>query len=108
MRDWLDDVSRLATEDPIVMIIGNKCDIEESRREVFESDIESLKNQTGIEIVMASAKEATNINSIMENITRKLIERSNMKGGSSRDSLGSMKILKDDRGKLNDKNENCC
>ena len=37
MSEWLDDVSKLTTDEPIKLIIGNKSDIE--NREVSENDV---------------------------------------------------------------------
>jgi hypothetical protein len=75
------------------------------KKEVFDNDIKSLEGDTGIEIVQASAKESIKINSVMENITRKLIERADKKGGTALNS--KCKIIKGEKNKIIDK-ANCC
>ena len=52
------------------------------KKEVFDSDIKSFQEQTGIELISVSAKEAIKINEVMESITRKLIERADKKNSS--------------------------
>lgn len=100
-------MNRLSTDDPIKLIIGNKCDLD-YKKEVFDSDIRSLEEQTGIEIVQASAKESIHINNVMDNITRKLIERAEKRGTTPLSNTPTTKLLNGEKNsKLNDK-QNCC
>ncbi len=104
MKDWLDDASRITTDNPIRLIIGNKCDLD-YKKEVFESDIKSFEEQTGIPIVQASAKESIKINEIMYNITKKLIERADNKENGLNTFKGGKKI---NEGNVKNENSNCC
>ncbi len=60
------------------IIIGNKCDLDH-KKEVFDSDIKSFQEQTGIDFISVSAKESIKIEEVMESITRKLIQRADRK-----------------------------
>ena len=85
LQDWLDEVQKLTTDDPIKMVIANKNDLDVKK--VSESDMQvstsiyvviSNKNfteQTGIEIITASAKKSININNVFEQMTAKLLEK---------------------------------
>ena len=82
LSEWLDDVSKLTTDEPIKLIIGNKSDIE--IKEVNENDVnvsffnnycQNFKQQVGIDIVEVSAKNSYKINYIFEEMTKKLIKR---------------------------------
>jgi hypothetical protein len=79
----------------------------EYKKEVFETDIQSLTSQTGVEIIEASAKEATKINDVMEKMTRSLIEKHDKKDKSNNLHMGYKIPLNNT---LNDRNNNkgCC
>lgn len=85
-------------------MIGNKCDLE-YKKEVFDSDVKSFEEQTGIEIAQVSAKESIKINEVMENITRKLLERAAKKGVQPLTT--GTKMLNGEKNKASDK-QNCC
>lgn len=74
LKDWIEDIALLATDEPIQLILGNKCDLDD-KKAVLDSDIKALSDLTNLEIIDVSAKEALGINQVMENLTRKLIER---------------------------------
>jgi len=38
LKDWLEDVKKYASEEPLIMVLGNKSDLME-KTQVFESDI---------------------------------------------------------------------
>lgn len=38
LKDWLEDVKKYASEEPLVMVLGNKSDLVD-KKQVFDSDI---------------------------------------------------------------------
>lgn len=70
----MDDVNKYTDDNPLKLIIGNKCDLE-ANRQVTNKDIQALRESTGIEVIEASAKMSIKINDIMEVMTRKLIQK---------------------------------
>ena len=107
IKDWLEDINKYTDNNPIKLIVGNKCDLV-NEKQVTEEDKQTLKKQTGIDIIETSAKNSFKITEVMETITKKLIERSgqapettntgNEKGGIS---LGENK-------QQNSNGDNCC
>lgn len=79
VKDWLEDISKYTDDNPIKLIVGNKCDLKKERQ-VTQEDINKIKEQTGFDVVECSAKNSIKINEVMETITQKLIEKT-VKGG---------------------------
>jgi small GTP-binding protein len=60
LNKWIDNVREVRGEDALIMIIGNKCDLEEER--CVESAIASSKiNQLGLTFMEVSAKTGLSI-----------------------------------------------
>ena len=50
IKDWLEDINKFTDNNPIKLIIGNKCDLT-NEKQVTEEDKKLLKKQTGIDII---------------------------------------------------------
>ena len=82
LKDWLEDVKKYASEEPLLTVLGNKSDLMD-KKQVLESDIKvylnsykkAFSSMTGLEVFEASAKESLGVNEIMENLTKRLIKR---------------------------------
>ena len=72
LNDWLDDILKYTTDEPIKLIIGNKDDLNE-QKVISDDDIRNFVNKTNIEIVKTSAKSAFQVNYAFEKLTQKLI-----------------------------------
>ena len=82
IKDWIDEVGKYTDNDPIKIIIGNKCDLN-NERQVNENDIKIMSEQTGLNIIETSAKNSVKINEVMETLTKMLIDntiKGNLKG----------------------------
>ena len=90
IKDWLEDINKYTDNNPIKLIVGNKCDLN-NERQVTEEDKKALKKQTGIDIIETSAKNSFKITEAMEMITKKLIERNGQGGASSSTDTGNEK-----------------
>ena len=69
----MDDVIKYTDTNPIQIIIGNKCDLN-NERQVNENDIKIMSEQTGLNIIETSAKNSIKINEVMETLTKMLID----------------------------------
>ena len=107
----MDDINKYTDDNPIKLVVGNKCDLID-QRQVSQVDINKFKQQTGIPVMEASAKNSFKINEVMETITRMLISKKTRIGNSLNNSINTPEDM--DKIKLNDKNENseqnqdCC
>ena len=71
----MEDINKYTDNNPIKLIVGNKCDLS-NEKQVTEEDKKLLKKQTGIDIIETSAKNSFKITETMEMITKKLMEKS--------------------------------
>ena len=108
IKDWLEDINKFTDNNPIKLIIGNKCDLV-NEKQVTEEDKKMLKKQTGIDIIETSAKNSFKITEAMEMITKKLIEK-NGQGNSGTTNPGNDKggISLGDNNQQNNMGDNCC
>ena len=108
IKDWLEDINKFTDNNPIKLIVGNKCDLV-NEKQVTEEDKKLLKKQTGIDIIETSAKNSFKITEAMEMITKKLIER-NGQGGNNINETGNQKegISLDKTNLQNNNGDNCC
>ena len=86
LSEWLREVRNQCSPDVMLFIVGNKCDLDEEDREVsFEEGQEWVqeyleeycenKDEIDITFMEVSAKSGANIDSLFEEISRKLIEK---------------------------------
>ena len=108
IKDWLEDINKFTDNNPIKLIVGNKCDLV-NEKQVTEEDKKLLKKQTGIDIIETSAKNSFKITEAMEMITKKLIER-NGQGVNNTTETGNQKegISLDKTNLQNNNGDNCC
>ena len=108
IKDWLEDINKFTDNNPIKLIIGNKCDLV-NEKQVTEEDKKMLKKQTGIDIIETSAKNSFKITEAMEMITKKLIEK-NGQGNSGTTNPGNEKggISLGENNQQNNMGDNCC
>ena len=69
---------RVKRENPIFMLVGNKCD-ETRAREVSEADGAALARQYGCEFIETSAKTTQNVKRLFINLVRSLRQTENTK-----------------------------
>ena len=108
IKDWLEDINKFTDNNPIKLIVGNKCDLV-NEKQVTEEDKKLLKKQTGIDIIETSAKNSFKITEAMEMITKKLIEK-NGQGGENNTDIGNDKkgISLDNKNQENNNGGDCC
>jgi Ras-related protein Rab-1A len=110
IKDWMDDINKYTDDNPIKLVVGNKNDLSD-QRQVSQLDINNFKQQTGIPVMEASAKNSYKINEIMETMTRMLISKKTRIGGLNNDNNTpneKEKIKLSDRNDKNEQNQECC
>ena len=108
IKDWLEDINKFTDNNPIKLIVGNKCDLV-NEKQVTEEDKKLLKKQTGIDIIETSAKNSFKITEAMEMITKKLMEK-NGQGAPGAPANNPVKagVSLDEARQPNNEDSNCC
>ena len=108
IKDWIEDINKYTDNNPIKLIVGNKCDLS-NEKQVTEEDKKLLKKQTGIDIIETSAKNSFKITEAMEMITKKLMEK-NGQGAPGAPANNPVKagVSLDEARQQNDQDNNCC
>ncbi|KAG2598425.1 hypothetical protein PVAP13_5KG366500 [Panicum virgatum] len=60
VKQWLNEIDRYASENVNKLLVGNKCDLAESRAVSYEAG-KALADEIGIPFLETSAKDATNV-----------------------------------------------
>jgi Ras-related protein Rab-1A len=85
---WLGEAEKHAKKDVSIMLLGNKCDLDENR-EVTTIEGQELAEKLGIGFLETSAKNKTNVESAFMKLTKELIskmhqiDQDNEKGGKT-------------------------
>ena len=107
----MDDINKFTDDNPVKLVVGNKSDLAKDRQ-VSQVDINNFKQQTGIEVIEASAKNSDKIYEVMETMTRMLISKKtrNIKNISNSDTSNEQGriLLNEKDNNNNDQNQDCC
>ena len=108
----MDDINKYTDDNPIKLVVGNKNDLSD-QRQVSQVDINKFKQQTGIPVMEASAKNSYKINEVMETITRMLISKKtrigNLLNSSNYNTPSSQDNIKlNEKNENNEQNQDCC
>ena len=80
VHNWIEDIARYSTDDPVKIIFANKDDISNEKKTVDNTDITELEKKCGLEIIKTSAKTGEKVTYAFEKLTQKLLlERNNRK-----------------------------
>mmetsp|Transcript_15460 Transcript_15460/g.41767 ORF Transcript_15460/g.41767 Transcript_15460/m.41767 type:complete len:214 (-) Transcript_15460:391-1032(-) len=74
LTSWLDDARQHANSNMTIMLIGNKCDLEQRRAVTFEEG-QQFANEHGLVFLETSAKTAANVEEAFINTARKIYEK---------------------------------
>ena len=113
IKDWLNSIKERTDIKKVgLLIIGNKCDLPEEKREVNQEMVDTFKEKEKIDIIEGSAKNNINVNEAFILLIDKMLQ---LGLGEKKKSFGNDN---DDEGdnengiKLNNdkkkKNGNCC
>ena len=70
---WLNDLHMLAATNSVILCIGNKCDLEESRV-IMNSEASAFAERHGLEFLETSAKDGKNSTETFVRLANKILE----------------------------------
>jgi Ras-related protein Rab-2A len=73
IESWLNEVKTHGSKDVVCVLVGNKKDLEESRKVTFEEG-QSLAKINGLLFLETSAKTAENVNEVFLTSARKILD----------------------------------
>ena len=75
IQAWLGEIQKNADSQVNKVLIGNKCDVDDSARAVSRAEGEALAQQNGMAYFETSARKGQGVNEAFENIARQVVER---------------------------------
>ena len=99
---WMESIKEAAGGKISVILIGNKCDLE-NERAISKKEGEEKAKQFGLPFFETSCKEGTNINNVFEKLAEDILSKT-----SNNIENKGQKITKEKSSKQNDKNKGCC
>ena len=81
IRNWMVDIDKFAKEGVLRVLVGNKCDLENTRQ-IRKEEGEEIANKYGIKYIETSAKDTTNIEDLFISTAKNLLtKQANNSGG---------------------------
>ena len=75
INHWIESIKDIKGDNFPIILLGNKCDLEEENRKVTKEEGEKLANDNGFPFLETSCKEGTNIKESVEILISKIIEK---------------------------------
>jgi GTPase SAR1 family protein len=72
VQSWYDRAKQLGGEDICPILVGNKCDLDESSRQVSAAEGEELGKVLGVPYVETSALNGLNVESAFVTMTKRI------------------------------------
>jgi Ras-related protein Rab-1A len=72
VKYWVEEIRRFAPKDVKMLLVGNKCDLDQ-KRAVPEDDAKEMAERFQMEFVETSARNAINVESAFEKIVERLV-----------------------------------
>ena len=87
IRNWMADIDKFAKEGVLRILVGNKCDLENSRQ-VRKEEGNEIANKYGIKYIETSAKDTINIEDLFISTAKHLLSKqaNNQIGGKGSQS----------------------
>ncbi|XP_074171388.1 ras-related protein Rab-19 [Rhinolophus sinicus] len=75
---WIHEIEKYGAANLVIMLIGNKCDLSEKRRVLFEEACTLAEKYGLLAVLETSAKESKNIDEVFVLMARELIARNSL------------------------------
>ena len=99
IENWYEQIQKETSSDLPILLVGNKCDLEDERKVPIEKGKEKAKN-LNCAFFETSALKKINIDKIFEELVNNIYEKT---GGNKNDDDINIELIKDDKGiSLND------
>lgn len=95
ITNWLKEIKEHGSKDVVIILVGNKCDLKDSRA-VEKEEGEELAKQHGLEFLETSAKTSENVNEAFLNGAEKILKNIDKNGGESNVPDTNIKLGGDD------------
>ncbi|GAB4817579.1 hypothetical protein N2152v2_004625 [Parachlorella kessleri] len=83
IRNWMKNIEQHASDNVVKVLVGNKCDMDESKRAVPYSRGQALADEFKLQFFETSAKNNVNVDEVFQSIARDIITRLRDSGDSS-------------------------
>ena len=93
ISDWMNSIKQIKKDDFPIVLVGNKCDLEEERS-ISKEDGENLAKQYNIEFFETSNKNGINIEESALTLIKKIIEYKKLNGDLKTIKLKQKKTIK--------------
>ena len=107
VETWYKTVQQHAKDDAQVIIVGNKCDEEDSRM-VSTQEGEELANRLNVPFIEASAKNGLNVSEVFYKLSKLILEKSGDDFQSNGDNGDNVDIKNGNRKSSSGSASNCC
>ena len=102
IENWYAEIQKETSKDIPILLVGNKCDLEDERKVPIEKGKEKAKNLNCV-FFETSALKKINIEKIFEELVNNIYEKT---GGNKNDDDVHIELTRDDNGvNLNENNE---
>lgn len=81
IKTWVDEIDRNADKHVNKILIGNKCDVDDSARAVSKSEGDDLARQYGMSFFETSAKKDIGVADAFQCIAKQVVDRLSKEGG---------------------------
>lgn len=92
IKTWVDEIDKNADKHVNKVLIGNKCDVEDSARAVTRSEGESLAREYNMAFFETSAKKDIGVSDAFHSIAKQVVERLSRDGGPARPGAAGAKV----------------
>ncbi|GMM47108.1 Rab family GTPase [Pichia kluyveri] len=107
VETWYKTVQQHAKDDAQVIIVGNKCDEEDSRM-VSTQEGEELANRLNVPFIEASAKNGLNVSEVFYKLSKLILEKSGDDFQSNGDNGDNVDIKNGNSKSSSGSASNCC
>ena len=109
IRNWMADIDKFAKDGVLRILVGNKCDLEQSRQ-VRKEEGNEIANKYGIKYIETSAKDTINIEALFISTAKQLLSKqTNYSVGGKGSQSGKTGIdLMNIKNQENNQNEGFC
>lgn len=74
INDWIDEITKYTGKNICKVVVGNKCDLPQSRK-VTKDEILEFEKKTGLKVIETSAKSNYQVELAFKSIVELLIEK---------------------------------
>ena len=98
VKQWIEDCKNYMTNNVVVVLVGNKCDLEDSR-EVTKDEGQEVADSYGLLFFETSAKTGSNVNEVFENSLQEIARRIDSNYYNFEDETCGIKVSRERRNK---------